>query len=609
MYHLHLRLPASKWLELRSRLSEHLHAAGGPVLESHSLAEFLQKAEPEDLLITSPLSGREVEALKCTRPECQWWVYAPLPSPEEVLDQLVLGARGVLCSLDALENLIETSDQPEEWASPTSESIQQMAALFDAPVPEQDEAWQVHLSRLARVLDVDFVALLADESVLCQFRGAEGAHETLANVRVELSPSSNAQPVRLVVGHVHYLPERERNTRALLPLAARFQVQHIHRDWLLRRVLKAKQEWEATADAIPDPLFLADESGKILRGNNAFARLIGTSVQGLVGQFLQPSIGIGLDVLSSLADRQGGEGTESMVTLPISADRRFQVHRYQLEDVRGELLFYLRDITEERRLFSIVVNQERYAALGEFSEMLFHDLKSPATNLGTELYNVGSILPGLLKFFEKVTLKGADAAWLKSELLSLQESIEGANKSVEHLNQMLDTLTQYRRLGVRQGLETSTEPSEVYREEIQLQIILQTLSRLYKSVADRNRVRIRLELESLPGVVGHGNEILRVFDNLVKNALEAQPDGGEILIRAREVGPWVKVEIVDKGGGIPPHIIPHIFERGFTTRLAVGGTGIGLFLCRQIVNAHRGTIEVQSTENVGTCFTVSLPVS
>jgi signal transduction histidine kinase len=128
------------------------------------------------------------------------------------------------------------------------------------------------------------------------------------------------------------------------------------------------------------------------------------------------------------------------------------------------------------------------------------------------------------------------------------------------------------------------------------------------------RVQIDLQLEPAPPAMVCGNEIQQVFLNLLTNARQAMPRGGRVLIRISHDSSAGTVDLTvrDSGSGIPPDVLPHIFERYFTTKRGPdssgkGGTGVGLATCREIVEAHQGKIRVESSVGVGTAFTIRLP--
>jgi len=117
---------------------------------------------------------------------------------------------------------------------------------------------------------------------------------------------------------------------------------------------------------------------------------------------------------------------------------------------------------------------------------------------------------------------------------------------------------------------------------------------------------------SLPAILADPYQLEQVFLNILKNAMEAMPNGGTIMVspsvREREAGPFLEVQIADAGVGIPPENLPRIFDPFFTTKEVGKGTGLGLSVSYGIVRAHGGFIEVKSEVGKGSTFTVDLPV-
>ena len=129
------------------------------------------------------------------------------------------------------------------------------------------------------------------------------------------------------------------------------------------------------------------------------------------------------------------------------------------------------------------------------------------------------------------------------------------------------------------------------------------------------RIQVELALEDAPPVLADANQIQQVLLNLLINARQAMPDGGRvrIAVRSGEDG-MVELVVRDTGSGIPPEILPRIFDPFFSTKRGPdgtgrGGTGLGLAACRNIIENHRGKIKVQSTLHKGTQFTLRLPAA
>jgi len=114
---------------------------------------------------------------------------------------------------------------------------------------------------------------------------------------------------------------------------------------------------------------------------------------------------------------------------------------------------------------------------------------------------------------------------------------------------------------------------------------------------------------NLPGIEGDTNQLQQVFVNLIINAYQAMPKGGDLRITTRTVGNQVQAIFADAGVGIRPEDLKHIFDPFFTTKEVGKGTGLGLSVSYGIIKSHGGGIEVDSQVGVGTRFVVSLPVN
>lgn len=129
---------------------------------------------------------------------------------------------------------------------------------------------------------------------------------------------------------------------------------------------------------------------------------------------------------------------------------------------------------------------------------------------------------------------------------------------------------------------------------------------LYAPQADESDVEIIRYLDpDLPSVLLNSETLQAALVNLVKNALEAMPDGGELVARTRLTRTGVALDLIDTGGGMEEHTAMHMFEAFYTTK--DGGSGLGLPTARKIIEAHGGRIDVQSKLGHGTKFTLEFP--
>lgn len=135
-----------------------------------------------------------------------------------------------------------------------------------------------------------------------------------------------------------------------------------------------------------------------------------------------------------------------------------------------------------------------------------------------------------------------------------------------------------------------------------------------EAVAAARQIRLTAAVPpDLPPVQADPDRIRQVFLNLLANALQYTPEGGEVQVRAWREGKELRVRICDTGPGIAPEDLPHIFDRFFradrSRTRATGGTGLGLAIVRSLLELHGGRVSVESRPGAGTCFTVALPVS
>jgi len=130
-------------------------------------------------------------------------------------------------------------------------------------------------------------------------------------------------------------------------------------------------------------------------------------------------------------------------------------------------------------------------------------------------------------------------------------------------------------------------------------------------LSTRNKnLNISMDLKAAPPIHGDGVRLSQVFENLFTNAIKYAP-GAPITILLNQVGADIIISFMDHGPGIPAESLPLIFERFYRVRSerTVTGTGLGLYICKQIINAHRGKIWAESTPGQGTTFFIELPIN
>lgn len=231
---------------------------------------------------------------------------------------------------------------------------------------------------------------------------------------------------------------------------------------------------------------------------------------------------------------------------------------------------------------------------------------------------------------------------LKQQLRSAQRMAtlgELTSTTTHEFNNLLMTILNYAKLGLRHKDDATRDKAlqRIYdaanragrltggvlamarnrsdsMEPTDLRPIIEDALLLLEREIKKNNVRVETEVSSVPPIMGSGNELQRLLINLLVNAQQATAAGGLVQIKLyeEEKQPFVVLSIRDTGSGIAPDVLPRIFDPYFTTKSGPdssgrGGTGIGLFACKEIVDAHAGRIRVESTLGKGTAFTIRFP--
>ena len=215
--------------------------------------------------------------------------------------------------------------------------------------------------------------------------------------------------------------------------------------------------------------------------------------------------------------------------------------------------------------------QEKLAAVGQVSANVAHELRNPLSAIRQSLYYLDGKFPQSEKVQQHLKL-------IKEEL-ALSERI------------------------ISSLLEMSRE-RKLKKENLDLEKMLNQVSGYCRL---KENIVLKTEMDETPFQVFADPTLLRhVFINLINNAQQAMPEGGEIKIRGfRDLDEKTVIEISDTGRGIRKTDLPKVFDSLYTTK--IDGTGLGLTLCRNIMQRHEGKVEIQSSPNAGTTVTLSLP--
>jgi signal transduction histidine kinase len=251
-----------------------------------------------------------------------------------------------------------------------------------------------------------------------------------------------------------------------------------------------------------------------------------------------------------------------------------------------------------------LVQSEKLASLGELAAGVAHEINNPVGYVSSNLTTLQKYLAVYEKVLDAPEADSPEMAALKKKLNyafirdDLQNLVKETQEGVGRVKAIIQDLKDYARTNVATHYVASD-----------IQVGLKSTLNIARNQL-KNRADVRLELGKLPLVECAPSQIDQVFLNLIVNAAQAMPDGkvGLIDIRTNCNDSHVWIEVKDNGPGIPPEILKKIFDPFFTTKDPGTGTGLGLSVSQNIIQQHGGTLEVQSTVDVGTTFKITLPI-
>jgi len=363
-----------------------------------------------------------------------------------------------------------------------------------------------------------------------------------------------------------------------------------HAEQLERRVKERTKELRESEakfrdliENVDDIVYTLDVNGIITSANPAIKKVLGYSADELKGRnfaeiipkkYLKQTLRDFKTLLEKgtitaetvLLDKQGREHWVEYNSTTIVEDGK-------VVGTRG----IVRDQTERKKMEEKLLKSERLAAIGELATMVGHDLRNPLQSIENATY------------------------YLNNELSRLSPSTPIPQKAIEMI-QVLKNSVDYADKIIRDLQDFSATKKPMLKKTN----INATVKEILSQVEAPENVGLITELGHLPRVEADKDQIKRTFLNLVANGIQAMENGGRLKISTKKTKGFVEVSFKDTGTGISKENMEKIFTPFFTTRAK--GMGMGLSICKKIVDAHDGSIEVESEVGKGSTFTVKLPI-
>ncbi len=330
---------------------------------------------------------------------------------------------------------------------------------------------------------------------------------------------------------------------------------------------------EAIAREIQTGVAVVDRHGRVLYANPFFKKCF-PSAQSVDGARIE-NIVADEGLLDAVRDfmRSRLHGARDIEIF--EGGKFFKVHMMPVEENREEnLLLFLRDITEEKRVEAIK---------RDFVANVSHEMRTPLASI---------------KGYSETLLDGA-----MDDRNTLRDFLKIIDRHATRMSRLIDDLL------ILSRLESQQVPVNPCPMDLK-GLVLSTTASFERQAADKG-IRLSASLpEGLPPVLGDRDRLEQVMVNLLDNAIKYTPSGGSVEVAACESDGMVQVDVKDTGIGIPPEDIPRIFERFYRVDKArsreLGGTGLGLAIVKHIIQGHDGRVWVESEPGRGSTFSFTL---
>ena len=350
----------------------------------------------------------------------------------------------------------------------------------------------------------------------------------------------------------------------------------------LEDIAKEKSRMGVLVNQLSGGVMATDVQKKIALANPAFLQMIDYFGQDVIGR---PAAEIVQnETIETMLDQALAQPMESFSDLTQELDLGNKILSVRSIPFRDRLNRNLGTITV---MYDITASKKMEQLKTDFVNMVAHEIRSPLNSIGMQL---------------KVILDG-----LAGPVTEKQEEI--LNRSSEKIHALSNLSTELLDLAkIESGLITQE------KEKFDIRSLLEEQVAFFQPTAAAKGIKLELDsLPDLPPILANKGNIEEVFSNLITNAINYTPENGKVSILAVVVKTHLCVSISDTGFGIPEEDLPKIFDRFYRVKNEktryITGTGLGLPIVKSILEAHNGTIKVESEPDKGSTFFVYLPLN
>ena len=337
-----------------------------------------------------------------------------------------------------------------------------------------------------------------------------------------------------------------------------------------RQLLQLKEFRENIIESLPQGVSTMDADQRVRYWNGAMKDITGVPATEALGK---PISRLLENLEPNLFEPEPKMG-ETLCRLEGPPVRELEARVSELTGSAGGYVLVLDEVTERRRIEEELFMATKHASIGRLAAGVSHEIGNP-------LASISSLVQEMM---------------LEENCAFVDESLVTINQNVDRIARIVRNLGDFARLYPRQKHNTNLKQS-----------LENTLSLVLYDKSFR-KIKVQTELVVSPQLRMDPDQIQQVFLNLILNAKDAMPEGGELFIGMLENKERVEITFRDTGCGIDKEMRGMVFDPFFTTKGPRGGTGLGLSICYSIIKDHGGTIEIESRSGKGTAFVISLPL-